>query len=219
MAKTNKLKQLHNDQVELAKKTFEQYKNVIVEEFVEEFGGSYQTASQVKDSWRTIFKYEPECEDFLKFRTRIFLRMLPFGEQTYRNPRFLRILVQMICDYLSVYIVRKDANLKRNEVTAALYESLFNHNPCIQNTKRSFIRETERAWGLAQKEKREAKEKKEKEQEQRMARIQNDINRVPAEKTPEELARLQAKNVRKRIYEKRKEIAKIEVHFQGIIRG
>lgn len=219
MAKTNNLKQLHNDQVELAKKTFAQYKDVIVEEFVEEFGGSYQTVDQVKDSWRTIFKYAPECEDFLKFRTRIFLRMLPSDEAIYRNPRFLRILVQLISDYLSVYIVRKDANLKRNEVTAALYETLFNKNSCIQKKKNSFIREKQRAWGLAQKERREAKEREAKEKEERKAKRQSFINRVHIEKTPEEIARLEAKQVRVRIAEKRKEIAKIEVHIQGIIRG
>lgn len=65
MAKSKQLKQKRALQVTEAETQFEAYKDFIVKEFIEKFGGSYQTAENQKEIWRDNFIYSPECEQFL----------------------------------------------------------------------------------------------------------------------------------------------------------
>ena len=73
MAKSEKLKQKREKQVAAAKATFEEYKDYIVQTFIETFGGSYQTAENMKDIWRDSFIFRPECERFLLRKTKMLL--------------------------------------------------------------------------------------------------------------------------------------------------
>ena len=125
MAKSEEVKKLHAIQIALAKEQFEAYKTYIVNEFVSEFGGSYQTPEQMKDIWRKTFKYEPECENFLEFKTRIFIRMLP-NEDMINTPTFLRNFIRLVSDYLAVYVCRKNPECEYNNISNELYEKLCN---------------------------------------------------------------------------------------------
>ena len=76
MAKSKQLKQKRAMQVAEAEAQFEEYKNFIVKEFIERFGGSYETAENMKDIWRDSFVFRPECEQFLISKTKLFTFIL-----------------------------------------------------------------------------------------------------------------------------------------------
>ena len=106
MAKSEKLKQKHMQQIAAATAEFETYKDFIVKEFVEKFGGSYQNANSMKDVWRTAFVYTPECEKFLIKKTLFYIYMLGTSKNS-NSPCFLRVLTSKISEYLSYYICKK----------------------------------------------------------------------------------------------------------------
>lgn len=155
MSKPEKLKKLHSVQNEFAQKQFEQYKLFITKEFIEAFGGSYQTAEQIQDSWRKEFEYSAEREEFLQFKTRVFIRMQPIQDGITNSPRYLKHLLHHICDYLSVFVNKKNAGLNRNVCTNELYETLY--AAYAQKVGDSYEKEKKRQWGLQQKATRASK--------------------------------------------------------------
>ena len=134
MAKSEQAKQRNAQALILANQTYPKYKEYITKElFFSEFGVSYKTIQEFQDSWRDIVAYNPKCEDFLKFKTRTFLRMLPIDNELYTHPRFLRILTRQISNYLARYIARKDENSDRVTIADQLYQELHNNNSFIKH--------------------------------------------------------------------------------------
>ncbi len=139
MAKTEQAKQRNAQALILANQTYPKYKEYITKElFFSEFGVSYKTIQEFQDSWRDIVAYNPKCEDFLKFKTRTFLRMLPIDNELYTHPRFLRILTRQISNYLARYIARKDENSDRVTIADQLYQELHNNNSFIKHKQDVF---------------------------------------------------------------------------------
>ena len=138
MPKSEKLKQRRAMQVAAAKLQFEAYKEFIVKEFVEKFGGSYQTPETMKDIWRDSFIFRPECEKFLLKKTQIFLLLLE-DKQINRSPCFLRTLIGLIAEYLSKYICKK--GISRNTCTQQLINILFTNNCLVQKKTKNYQKE------------------------------------------------------------------------------
>ncbi len=158
MAQTKKCKQMHTEQVAAAQEMFESYKKFIVEEFVDKFGGSYETASNLPADWRTYYSYKPECEEFLIERTKTFIHVAPSVDRKYKSPTFLRNLTSFISEYLSTYIAKK--GWKRNDCTKYLQELLFSKNQHVQKETQRYVAKNNRDWGLQQKQRREQESKR-----------------------------------------------------------
>ena len=142
MAMSKRLKQLHAKQVAAAETQFEAYKNFIVQEFIDKFGGSYQTSSGMMDIWRNAFVFRPECEDFLMEKTKMFLFLLD-NNHDHKSPHFLKSLIGKISEYLSVYICKK--GVKRNTCTQQIKQILFDKNRYIQMMLRHYQSESNKA--------------------------------------------------------------------------
>jgi len=138
MAKSEKLKQKRAAQVDAAHAQFEEYKDYIVQEFIDAFGGSYQTAANMKDVWRDSFIFRPECEKFLLKKTKMFLFFLD-NKHINKSPCFLRTLIGKISEYLSKYICKK--GISRNTCTQQLIKLLFTDDSYTQNKIKSYQRE------------------------------------------------------------------------------
>ena len=138
MATSKKLKQKHAAQAAAAQVQFENYKDFIVKELVEKFGGSYQTAETMKDVWRDSFIFHPECEKFLITKTQMFLFLLE-DKHNNKSPCFLKTLIGLISEYLAKYICKK--GISRNDCTQQLIKVLFTDNRFIQNKLKSYQKE------------------------------------------------------------------------------
>ncbi len=158
MAQSEKLKQMHAEQVAAAQKMFKAYKTFIAEEFILAFGGSYETTYNLPQDWRTYYAYKPECEEFLIDKTKTFIHAYPSTGRIYQSPVFLKNLTSLISEYLSVYVAKKGWD--RNTCTKYLKEILFNKNPHVQLETRRYTKENERAFGLQQKKRREQESKR-----------------------------------------------------------
>ena len=154
MAKSEQAKQLNAQIRILANQEFIAYKEYMANEFINEFGGSYQTVEKSGDSWRKTFEYTPKREDFIKFKSKIFLRMLPANNKIYAHPHFLSVLTYDICNYLAHYIIRKDKNLNVVDTAKELYSELYTNNSLIKYKQKVFSSET----SIARNEKRKAEQ-------------------------------------------------------------
>lgn len=152
MPMSKNLKKKRAAQAAAAREQFELYKQYIVKELVEAFGGSYQNAESMKDVWRTAFVYTPECEKFLIKKTNLFVFLMSGENRTTQGPVFFKNLIGLISEYLSVYISKK--GMARNDCTKELNERLFDKNTHIQSTIKNYIKPNQIAWGLKQKERR-----------------------------------------------------------------
>ena len=193
MAQSEKLKQMHAEQVAAAQKMFKAYKKFIVEEFILAFGGSYETAYNLPQDWRIYYAYKPECEEFLIDKTKTFIHAYPSIDRIYQSPVFLKNLTSLIGEYLSLYVAQKGWN--RNACTKYLKEILFNKNPHVQLETRRYIKENERAFGLQQKEKRVKHLKHIKE-----------IDKQPVVLQPEQEEKLRRKFLQREIKQRKKEL-------------
>lgn len=150
MSKT--LKKKRAAQVVAARNQFESYKEYIVKELVDAFGGSYQNAQSMKDVWRTAFVYTPECERFLIKKTNLFVFLMSGENRTTQGPVFFKNLIGLISEYLSVYISKK--GISRNDCTKELTERFFDKNSHVQSVIKNYMRQNQIAWGQKQKEER-----------------------------------------------------------------
>ena len=159
MAQSENMKKLHAEQEAFANESFAKYKEFIGREFIDKFGGSYQRYEEIGDNWRKMYTYAPECEEYLKSRTIIFLGTLPEKDGMCRNPRFLKNLISKISEFLSVYVAKQfeTPDKERNKSTHVLIE-YFNKHHALKSIMEKFQRSKEREWGLTQKAKREEKE-------------------------------------------------------------
>ena len=154
MAQSKKVIKKHDEQHDLAASEFSNYVDYIVDEIIKKYGKSYQRAEDIKDNWRKTLEYFPECEEFLITKSKHFLRLFPITSRDYKSPVFLRSIIGLICEYLSVYSARKGVT-NRNICTAEIRNKLYTDNPHVNLEMNRYIRQNERTWGLQQKRKRE----------------------------------------------------------------
>lgn len=140
MAKDEQTKKLNAEIRMLANKIYPTYKDFIANElFFSEFGVSYKTLTEFKESWRKIVKYSQKCEDFIKFKTKIFLRMLPVDNVLYSNSHFLRVLIKDICNYIAHFIAQKDNSLEIPEIANKLYNELYDEKYFIHPKQKPIV--------------------------------------------------------------------------------
>jgi len=172
MAKSKQLKQKRAMQVAEAEAQFEEYKNFIVKEFIERFGGSYQTAENMKDIWRDSFVFRPECEQFLISKTKLFINLM--GDcHTSASPCFLRVITGRISEYLSRYICKK--GISRNDCVNQLRDIFFVNNHHVGQEIRRYKSEEKKAYAMKCRAKKQAAQKAAKKQEQ-LLQIQIFVN-------------------------------------------
>ncbi len=214
MALSEKLKKMHAQQVAFAEQQFEAYKDWIVNEFVNEFGGSYQTAEGMKDVWRKTFEYAPECESFLEFKTRIFIRMLPDQENITNTPVFLKNFIRLVADYLSVYVSRKNSDIKHNDCANELFDRLY--RAYANRVVKNYNKQKNLEWGLQQKAKREAQEAKQQSLTPVHEGKRKRIRPVRFTFKEEQLDKIKEQNVRARIRLKKQEIAELKISISAL---
>jgi hypothetical protein len=152
MAQSNKLKQIHEEQVAAARKIFEAYKKFIVEEFIAKYGRSYERPDNLPTRWQDYYEYSPLAEEFLIERTKTFIHVAPDIDRKHQSPAFLKTLIGLVCEYLSLYTTKKGWD--RNACTKYLRTMLFDKNQHVQLEMKRYVKENEHAWGQQQKEKR-----------------------------------------------------------------
>ena len=116
-----------------AQKTFSTYTKYITEEFLDEYGASYSTVESIKNTWRHKTPYNKEVEDFLIFKSKMFIRLLDTRDSNSTNPEFLKALINLISDYLSAYTQNSPENIKRKKAKEQLNRILYNQSAYIQN--------------------------------------------------------------------------------------
>ncbi len=125
-----------------ARRTFSQYVKYITKIVLEEYGPSYANPNEILNTWRRLFPYSKTVEDFLIFKTKIFIRLLDSRDSNSTNPQFLQILITEIADYLSAY-TRQNPNVHtRKKAKMLLFDALYNQSAYIQNllTQQSIAR-------------------------------------------------------------------------------
>lgn len=108
------------------------YTNYISELFISEFGGSYQTAKDLKNTWRKTISPTQKTVDFLILHSKVYIRMLNIP--CAKNPQFLKSLTVNIADYLSSHFMEFDGYKgKRQNIKNSLEKVLFDDFDYIQN--------------------------------------------------------------------------------------
>ena len=153
---SKKLKQKRAAQASVARGQFELYKEYIVRELVENFGGSYQTPESMKNIWRTAFVYKPECEKFLIKKTNLFIFLMSGENNTTQGPVFFKTLINLISEYLAAYISKK--GVPYDDCTKELTKYFFDKNSHVQSTIKNYIAEKQKIWIAKQKEEHARKE-------------------------------------------------------------
>lgn len=154
MAQSQKVVQQHDKQHALAVLEFSNYVNFIVDEIIKEYGKSYQRAEDIKDNWRQTLEYSPAREDFLINKSKLFLHLFPTSSRDFQSPVFLKGIIGLISEYLSIYSARKGVK-NRNICTAEIRDKLYSDNPHVNIEINRYVKRNEREWGLQQKRKRE----------------------------------------------------------------
>ena len=195
MAQSESLKKQHATQVAIAEAQFEAYKNFIVKEFVDKFGGSYQTTKGMKNVWREAFIYTPECEKFLTEKTLVFIGCeLSTNNRRFQSPTFFKTLIGKISDYLSAYVAKKGT--PKNTCKKYLCELLLKSGP-VQSRIKEYVKQNQRAWAKRQNKKKFIKNTPETKKSQNQA---------------------EEKTTQKRLRERRKKILVVGIHISSIVR-
>lgn len=104
----------------------------ISELFLNEYGRSYQSFETVKNNWRRDNMYSAVAEEFLIFKSKMFIRFLDTRDSNSTNPQFLRRLAYLMADYLAAYTHRKPGCVNRPAAYKELKKVLYDENPYIQ---------------------------------------------------------------------------------------
>ena len=121
---------------------FSQYAKYITKIVLEEYGPSYANPNEILNTWRNLFPYSKTVEDFLIFKTKIFIRTLDGRDSNSTNPQFLQSLIKEIADYLSAYTMKNPNIHTRKKAKMLLFDALYNQSAYIQNllTQQSIAR-------------------------------------------------------------------------------
>ncbi len=114
---------------------FLEYKNYILEKFLEKFGKSYDNVKNLRDRWFHEYEYTADREKFLVHTSKLYLRIFPKT----RDLKFLNALTNHMADYLSEYTMRRKTYETKEERRAArkaekvaLKHALYTENTYIQ---------------------------------------------------------------------------------------
>ena len=140
MAQTKKALANNAKRVELAQQEFEKYKIYIAKQIHESCKISYVSEQYIQEVWRKEFAYTSEREMFLIRKTRHFLRLFPIDDRDYQSPVFLKSLVGLISDYLSIYTVKSGAG-NRHDCKDVLIAALYSDNPHVNLTVDRYVKE------------------------------------------------------------------------------
>lgn len=121
------------NRISASQKTFSTYTKHITEEILATYGPSYSTPETVKNSWRHKTPYKKEIEDFLIFKSKMFIRLLDPRDSNSTNPEFLKALITLIADYLSAYTHKNSEIPTRKKAKELLFRTLYNQSAYIQN--------------------------------------------------------------------------------------
>lgn len=198
MAQTKQCKQMHEEQLVAARKMFEAYKKFIVEEFIAKYGRSYERPDNLPTRWQDYYEYSPLAEEFLIEKTKTFIHVAPATDRKHQSPVFLKNLIGLICEHLSLYTMKKGWD--RNTCTKYLRTMLFDKNNHVQLEMQRYVKENQRTWGQKQKEKRE--------QVQQQSENNNSKNTQPVHVSKRTKIRQESKSVNRRLDNKRKELGK-----------
>lgn len=108
----------------------------ISSEVIREYGASYDTQREIRNTWRDNYKYTPEIEKFLIRNAKLFIKTLDADKAYSSDLGFLHALIQEITDYLSRYTMRKNPNMSRKQAIKELYKILWEENAYV-NTLRT----------------------------------------------------------------------------------
>ncbi len=87
----------------------------------------------MKYSWQIKLLYKKEIEDFIILKTKVFLWLLDTHNSNYKDPKFLKILISLIADYLSTYTQNNPRITNRKEAKERLTKELYNQSTYIQS--------------------------------------------------------------------------------------
>ena len=104
-----------------------QYVEYIGTQVVNKFGGSYQTYQTLGKTWRQEMLYRQDIENFIMYRTDLFLHLLDVRDQGNFNSMYK--VCYNISEHLSKYLIKKSPNLTRQVVTDTTLNKLFLKSP------------------------------------------------------------------------------------------
>lgn len=116
-----------------AQRVFSNYTVYISNMVIEQYGPSYSSQLEMRNTWRCKIPYTDEIEDFLIFKTKMFIRFLDSRNSNSTNPQFLDALTRRMADYLSAYTVRSLKRETRKKAREQLRITLYDESTYIQN--------------------------------------------------------------------------------------
>lgn len=131
MAKHEFTKQARAAQKAAVEPQFEEYKSFISRKVIEKFGGSYKTYEEFKDTWRSVFRYEPAIESFLIEKTIFFLDNLPV-DGIHNSHSFLDKLSDKISTYLAIYSHSPSSEADFQKTKERIKQKIFTQNKRLQ---------------------------------------------------------------------------------------
>jgi len=85
------------------------YQEFIDMEVIDNFGGSYQNYQTLGNVWRQKMNYAKPIEDFVIFKTKLFIRLLDKSEKN--NLNMMYKVCNNMADYVAEYTAKKSADL------------------------------------------------------------------------------------------------------------
>lgn len=123
----------NNKKQTAAQKLFASYTIYITDIMLEEYGPSYATRAEIRNTWRYKIPYTNEIENFLIFKTKMYIRLLDTRDSNSTNPQFLDALTQLMADYLSAYTMHNPEKLSRKKAKEILKQALYDNSAYIQS--------------------------------------------------------------------------------------
>ena len=87
----------------------------------------------------------------MKFKSRVFIGLIPDNGGMRKNPKFLKILLRKISEYLAVFVARQydEQGTMRNKCSAEIFDSLFVQNSHVQNIANIYKKDKAKKWVAA----------------------------------------------------------------------
>lgn len=116
-----------------SKRLFLNYKqNLILDLIQQPFSPSYSTIESLGNKWFRIIPFSKKIEDWLIFKTKIYIRSLDSRNSNYTNPVFLKAFIKEVADYLSLYSQNNPDMVNRKKANEYLNRALYDQSAYIQ---------------------------------------------------------------------------------------
>lgn len=112
---------------------FEEYKTHITSIILEEHGPSYATTGEYINSWQQKIPYNKKIEDFIIFKTKMYIHFLGNNNGNSTDPCLLKALTKLMAKYLSGYTVRNPMVQTQEQAIGILQDTLYNQSAYIQS--------------------------------------------------------------------------------------